>query len=87
MKRKWFIYLGAASLAVGVTLNVNLSKSANSQIDLALRNVEVLARNEGNTHTLTCEGTWGICRGECGVHQIKMTKTGRDDTAIFTCSD
>ena len=87
MKRKWFAYLGVAFLAAGVVLHANLGMNAKSEIDLALRNAEVLAAGEGgNTHSLKCQGTVGWCTGKCNIHQVEMGKTGKDDTAEFTCS-
>ena len=87
MKRKVLFFLGAAILVGGIVFNVNLVQNDDSKMDLALINAEVLASGEsGSSHSLTCEGTFGICKGECGVHQVSITKTGNDNTTTFSCS-
>jgi len=81
------IFRSQVGLSVIALFNLSLVYNAESEIDLALRNAEALSIGEGgNSHTLKCKGTLGWCNGKCNIHQVEMSKTGKDDDAVFTCS-
>jgi len=58
MKRKFASIIGIGAIGAGVAFNVGLNLSDNSLSDLALANVEALARSEdGGSGRLTCVNT------------------------------
>ena len=72
MKRKFVIFIGGAALVCGIMINLSLVSNKGSLSDLALANIEVLAKNEGGpgtcsqstdswTEELGCKATWFSC--------------------------
>jgi len=68
MKKSIFVLLASFCVALFFAMNVsiNLSKDQ-SKSGLALKNIEALARGEGEINIKCCAGLWGPCKTASGA--------------------
>ncbi|WP_300761230.1 NVEALA domain-containing protein [uncultured Parabacteroides sp.] len=67
MKKKIFGAVIIAAMALAAGWNFNQSKNEVALSDLALANVEALARDEGGDYWWCC-GYWGNCKADNGMY-------------------
>jgi len=53
MKRKFVVFIGGVAIVVAAAVNLSLNSNNGSLSDLALANIEALAKNE--TGSITCD--------------------------------
>lgn len=85
MKKKIFGAVLITVVAVAAGWNFNQIKNEMELSDLALANMEALARNE-STSSLSCEGWLGTCKYSCSKCGTSWSAIGSTQKGSHSCS-